>query len=52
MAGQERADHGCQLLGPFQGQAGEPERLHERPDEQRILPDAVHFAEQQQASGI
>ena len=52
LAGQERADRGGQVLGPFQGQAGEPERLHERPDEQRVLPDAVYLAEQQQASGI
>ena len=52
LAGQERTDHRCQLLGPFQGQAGESERLHERPDEQRVLPDAVDLAEQQQASRI
>jgi hypothetical protein len=52
LPGQERADRGGQVLGPFQGQAGEPERLHERPDEQRVLPDAMYLAEQQQASGI
>jgi hypothetical protein len=46
------ADRGGQVLGPFQGQAGEPERLHERPDEQRVLPDAMYLAEQEQASGF
>jgi hypothetical protein len=44
-------DDGCQVLGPFQGQAGEPESFHERTDEQRVLPDTVDLV-QQQASGI
>jgi hypothetical protein len=51
-AGQEGPDHGCQVLGPFQGQAGEPEGFHERTDEQRVLPDTVGLAQQQQARGI
>jgi hypothetical protein len=51
-AGQEGPDDGCQVLGPFQGQAAEPEGVHERADEQRVLPDAVDLAQQQQARGI
>jgi hypothetical protein len=52
LAGEKRPDHRCQVLGPFQGQAGEPERLHERRDEQGVLPDAVHLAQQQQTRRI
>ena len=51
-AGQERPDHGREVSGPFQGQAGELQGLHERPDQQRVLPHAVHLAEQQQAGRI
>jgi hypothetical protein len=50
--GQEGPDNRSQVLGPFQGQAREPERLHQRPDEQRVLPDAVNLAEQQQAGVV
>jgi hypothetical protein len=52
LSSQVGPDRGGQILGPFQGQAGEPERQHERPDEQRVLPDSVSLAEQQQAGGI
>ena len=52
LAGEERLDHWWQVIGPFQGQAGQPERLHERPDKQGSLTDAVHLAQQQQAGGI
>ena len=41
---------GGQLIGPFQAQADEPELPHEGPDNQGVLPDPVHFAEQQQAA--
>ena len=51
-AGQERPDHGREVFGPFQGQAGELQGLHERPDQQRVLPHAAHLAEQQQAGRI
>jgi hypothetical protein len=46
--GQEGRHRGRQVIGPFQGQAGEPEHLHQRPDQQRVLPDAVNLAQQQQ----
>ena len=38
--------------GARQGQPGKPELLNELPDHQGILPDAVDFAEQQQARAI
>jgi hypothetical protein len=50
--GQEGPDDRSQVVGPFRGQAREPERLHQRPDEQRVLPDAVNLAEQQQAGVV
>jgi hypothetical protein len=46
--GQEGRHRRRQVIGPFQGQAGEPEHLHQRPDQQRVLPDAVNLAQQQQ----
>ena len=49
LPGQEGRHRGRQVMGPFQGQAREPERLHQRPDQQRVLPDAVNLAQQQQA---
>jgi hypothetical protein len=49
LPGQEGRHRGRQVIGPFQGQAREPERLHQPTDQQRILPDAVHLAQQQQA---
>ena len=52
IAGKKSPDHGRQLIGPFQRQAGEPERLHDCPDDKRVLPYAVHLAQQQQTAGI
>jgi hypothetical protein len=52
LAGEKSPDHGRQLIGPFQRQAGEPERLHDSPDDKRVLPYAVHLAQQQQTAGI
>jgi len=49
LPGQEGRHRGRQVVGPFQGQAREPEFLHQRPGQQRVLPDAVHLAQQQQA---
>jgi hypothetical protein len=48
-SGQEGRHRRRQVIRPFQGQAGEPEHLHQRPDQQWVLPDAVNLAQQQQA---
>ncbi len=49
LACEKRPGYRRQVLRPFQGQPAQPERAHQRTDDQRVLPHAVNLAEQQEA---